>query len=57
MLIATQANNVSGTEKYFDQVLTRGDYCLGQEVGGLWHGKGVQAFGLVRRRRNMSRLR
>jgi len=47
MLIATQAKSVEGTQKYFEQVLTRGDYYLGQEVGGQWHGKGAELLGLV----------
>ena len=47
MLIATQATSVEGTQKYFEQVLTRGDYYLGQEVGGQWHGKGAELLGLV----------
>ncbi len=46
MLIATQATSVSGTQKYFEQVLTRGDYYLGQEVAGQWHGKGAEILGL-----------
>lgn len=46
MLIATQATSVAGTQKYFEQVLTRGDYYLGQEVAGQWHGKGTKDLGL-----------
>ena len=46
MLIATQATSVAGTQKYFEQVLTRGDYYLGQEVSGQWHGKGADILGL-----------
>ncbi|MEZ6081769.1 MAG: MobF family relaxase [Pirellulaceae bacterium] len=46
MLIATQSQSVHGTQKYFDQVLTRGDYYLGQEVAGQWHGKGADLLGL-----------
>lgn len=46
MLIATQATSVAGTQKYFEQVLTRGDYYLGQEVAGQWHGKGADILGL-----------
>ena len=46
MLIATQGKSVSGTQKYFEQVLTRGDYYLGQEVAGQWHGKGADVLGL-----------
>ena len=50
MLIATQATSVAGTQKYFEQVLSRGDYYLGQEVTGHWHGKGVEILGLERDR-------
>ena len=46
MLIATQGKSVAGTQKYFEQVLTRGDYYLGQEVAGQWHGKGSEILGL-----------
>jgi conjugative relaxase-like TrwC/TraI family protein len=46
MLIATQGKSVAGTQKYFEQVLTRGDYYLGQEVAGQWHGKGADILGL-----------
>jgi len=46
MLIATQGKSVSGTQKYFEQVLTRGDYYLGQEVAGQWHGKGANILGV-----------
>jgi conjugative relaxase-like TrwC/TraI family protein len=46
MLIATQSRNVTGTQKYFEQVLTQGDYYLGQEVAGHWQGKGAQILGL-----------
>ncbi|QDT07450.1 Multifunctional conjugation protein TraI [Rubripirellula lacrimiformis] len=48
MLIATQGKSVSSTVQYFDQVLTQGDYYLGQEVNGQWHGKGADALGLGR---------
>ena len=46
MLIATQATSVAGTQKYFEQVLTRGDYYVGQEVAGQWHGRGAEILGL-----------
>ncbi|QDS99329.1 MobF family relaxase [Adhaeretor mobilis] len=46
MLIATQAKSIAGTQKYFDKVLTQGDYYLGQEVNGQWHGKGAELLGL-----------
>ena len=48
MLIATQGKSVPSTVQYFDQVLTQGDYYLGQEVNGQWHGKGADALGLGR---------
>ncbi len=46
MLIATQAQSIEGTEKYFDTVLTQGDYYTGSEVGGTWNGKGADILGL-----------
>ena len=46
MLIATQAQSIEGTEKYFDTVLTRGDYYTGQEINGTWNGKGAGILGL-----------
>ena len=46
MLIATQGKSVKGTQQYFDQVLTQGDYYLGQEIGGQWHGRGAETLGL-----------
>lgn len=46
MLIATQGKSVAGTQQYFEQVLTRGDYYLGQEVAGHWHGQGAEMLGL-----------
>ena len=46
MLIATQSKNVAATRQYFDQVLTQGDYYLGQEVNGQWHGRGSETLGL-----------
>jgi len=46
MLIATQGKSVHSTQQYFDQVLTRGDYYLGQEVAGQWRGKGAELLGL-----------
>lgn len=48
MLIATQSKSVSHTLKYFDAVLTQGDYYLGQEVCGQWHGRGAELLGLER---------
>ncbi len=48
MLIATQGKNVAATRQYFDQVLTQGDYYLGQEINGQWHGRGADLLGLGR---------
>ncbi|WP_145350727.1 MobF family relaxase [Roseimaritima multifibrata] len=46
MLIATQSRNIASTSQYFDKVLTQGDYYLGQEINGQWHGKGTALLGL-----------
>ncbi len=46
MLIATQGQSVAATQQYFQQVLCLGDYYLGQEVAGHWHGKGAEVLGL-----------
>ena len=46
MLIATQSNSVRGTQIYYESVLTQGDYYLGQEIAGHWHGKGADLLGL-----------
>jgi len=46
MLMATQGTNVAATRQYFETVLTQGDYYLGQEVGGQWHGQGAELLGL-----------
>ena len=46
MLIATQGQNAASTQQYFEQVLTQGDYYLGQEIAGHWHGKGAKILGL-----------
>lgn len=46
MLIATQSTSIAGTQKYFETVLTQGDYYLGQEVSGHWFGKGAEILGL-----------
>ena len=46
MLYATQAKNIEGTEKYFDTVLTQGDYYTGQEINGSWHGKAAELLGV-----------
>lgn len=47
MLLATQSQSVTGTQKYFETVLTQGDYYLGQEVSGHWWGEGAEILGLV----------
>ncbi|QDU80733.1 Multifunctional conjugation protein TraI [Polystyrenella longa] len=47
MLTMTQAKSITGTEKYFDTVLTQGDYfCSDAEVNGTWNGKGAAILGL-----------
>lgn len=46
MLIATQSKSVSHTLNYFNSVLTQGDYYLGQEISGQWHGRGAGILGL-----------
>ena len=46
MLTATQSKSIAGTQKYFDDVLTQGDYYLGQEVTSTWNGRGVSILGL-----------
>ncbi|MBR9800435.1 relaxase domain-containing protein [bacterium] len=46
MLIATQSKNIAATRQYFETVLTQGDYYLGQEVAGNWHGRGAESLGL-----------
>lgn len=46
MLIATQGKNAVATRQYFETVLTQGDYYLGQEVAGQWHGHGAEILGL-----------
>lgn len=48
MLIATQGKSVIATRQYFETVLTQGDYYLGQEVSGQWHGRGADSLGLGR---------
>ena len=46
MLISTQSRNVASTSQYFDQVLTQGDYYLGQEINGRWQGRGADILGV-----------
>jgi len=46
MLTATQAKNIVGTSRYFDTVLTQGDYYTGTEISGTWNGKGAELLGL-----------
>jgi len=46
MLIATQGKSVPGTQRYFEQVLTRGDYYVGDDVIARWRGKGADLLGL-----------
>lgn len=46
MLLATQSQSIKGTQEYFEKVLTQGDYYLGQEISGHWHGKGADILGV-----------
>lgn len=46
MLNATQAKSITGALQYFTTVLTQGDYYLGTEVNGSWHGKAASEVGL-----------
>ncbi|WP_153558154.1 MobF family relaxase [Roseimaritima sediminicola] len=46
MLTATQAKNIVGTSRYFDTVLTQGDYYTGTEISGSWNGKATAILGL-----------
>lgn len=46
MLTATQAKSIEGTSRYFDTVLTQGDYYTGTEINGTWNGKGAEILGL-----------
>ncbi|WP_425400410.1 MobF family relaxase [Aeoliella sp.] len=46
MLLATQSQSITGTQEYFEKVLTQGDYYLGQEISGHWHGKGADILGV-----------
>lgn len=46
MLNATQSKSISGAVKYFETVLTQGDYYLGTEVAANWQGKAAQLLGL-----------
>lgn len=46
MLVATQGKNATATRQYFETVLKQGDYYLGQEVNGYWHGNGAERLGL-----------
>lgn len=46
MLIATQSQSIEGAAKYFDTVLSVGDYYTGVEVAASWRGKAAEALGL-----------
>ena len=46
MLNATQAKSSAGALQYFEAVLTQGDYYLGAEVNGSWHGEAATTLGL-----------
>ncbi|MEO1529636.1 MAG: MobF family relaxase [Planctomycetota bacterium] len=42
MLTATTAKNIASTARYFDEVLSQGDYYTGQEVASTWNGKAAK---------------
>lgn len=46
MLNATQSKSIAGAVKYFETVLTQGDYYLGTEVAAKWRGKAASLLGL-----------
>lgn len=46
MLIATQSTSIKGAVKYFETVLTQGDYYLGTEIAAQWHGRTAELLGL-----------
>jgi TrwC relaxase len=47
MLRVTPSTSSEGAKEYFTQSLTRSDYYIdGQEVAGLWGGKGATLLGL-----------
>src|SRR5262245_10857877 len=47
MLRITASTSATGAKKYFGEGLTRPDYYIdGQEITGLWGGKGAQRLGL-----------
>jgi conjugative relaxase-like TrwC/TraI family protein len=46
MLIATQSQSIEGAAKYFDTVLSVGDYYTGVEVAATWRGKAAEVLGL-----------
>lgn len=46
MLNATQSKSIAGAVKYFETVLSQGDYYLGTEVAANWNGKAAAILGL-----------
>jgi conjugative relaxase-like TrwC/TraI family protein len=46
MLIATQSKSILGTQRYFETVLSQGDYYTGAEINGSWYGKAAKHLGL-----------
>ena len=47
MLLITQSQSIAAAEKYFDAVLTQGDYYVSdQEINGTWQGKGAAILGV-----------
>ncbi|TWT43477.1 MobF family relaxase [Botrimarina hoheduenensis] len=46
MLNATQATSIAGAQQYFRTTLSQGDYYLGAEVNGSWHGEAATKLGL-----------
>jgi conjugative relaxase-like TrwC/TraI family protein len=46
MLNATQSKSIAGAVKYFETVLTQGDYYLGSDIAAHWQGRTAQLLGL-----------
>ena len=49
MLSSKTQYNLVNAKTYFSEYLSVGDYYMGEEVGGLWFGKGAKALGLTGR--------
>lgn len=45
MIRATPVTSIEGAESYFNNSLTQGDYYLGTETNGNWHGKATEVLG------------